>query len=81
MLRDLSHEEYLIKYNKFPKTKYLLQVNGKPFYEFTTTSRGEDESVSILKQKIKEMNYISVKYYKIISEKNGEKKLLYSGKI
>jgi len=81
MLKDLSHEEYLIQYNKFPKTKYILYIANASHYEFVTTSRSEEECVTILKNKTIGLTYMSNRYYKIFSEKNGEKKLLSSGKI
>lgn len=81
MLKDLSHEEYLIKFNRFPKTKYSLYIANAVYYEFVTTSRSEEDCVDILEKKTNKLNYMSNRYYKIFSEKNGEKKLLRSGKI
>lgn len=80
MLHDISHEEYLIKYNKFPKTKYSIMVDGKPFYEFTTTSKGEEECVEIMKEMISPLVYVNKKTYTAYSISEGNKKLLFKGR-
>ena len=80
MLKDLSHEEYLVKYNKFPKTKYSLYLDGKIYYEFTTTSRGENECISILKEMTSPLVYVNKKTYTIFSTVNGEKRLIFKGR-
>lgn len=81
MLKDLSHEEYLIKYNKFPKTKYSLITNNHAPYSFTTTSKSEEEAIIELKKIANFKKYMNDMYYKIYSERDGEKKLLAKGKV
>jgi|GEM_PF-4668910 hypothetical protein len=81
MLNDISYEEYLIKYNKFPKTKYLLLTNNTASYSFVTTSKSEEEAIIELKKIAGSRKYMNDMYYKIYSERDGEKKLLAKGKV
>jgi len=81
MLKDLSHEEYLMKYNKFPKTKYSLVTSNTASYSFTTTSKSEEEAIIELKKIAGSRKYINDMYYKIYSERDGKKNLLAKGKI
>ena len=81
MLNDIGHEEYLIRYNKYPKTKYSLLTNNTISYSFVTTSKSEEEAIVELKKIADSKKYMNDMYYKIYSEKNNEKKLLCKGKI
>lgn len=81
MLVDLNFEDYYIKYNKFPKTKYSLYINSVIKYAFTSTSKSEEECLEILESKAKSFNFMDDFSYKIYSERDGVKTLLGKGRI
>lgn len=80
MLKDISHEEYLMRFNKFPKTKYTIYLNCTIFYEFTTTSRSEEECIEIMKKMISPLVYVNKKSYSAYAVSEGNKKLLFRGR-
>lgn len=80
MLSNIGHEEYLMKFNKFPKTKYVLYINNSPYYQFVTTSKSEEECINILKEMVDNISYATRAGYKVFSIVNGIKNELFKGK-
>jgi hypothetical protein len=80
MLSQISHEEYLTKFNRYPKTKYSVFLNCTVHYEFTTTSRPEEECLKILKEITDSLVYANKLTYTVFAKTNGEKRILYKGR-
>lgn len=80
MLSEISHEEYLTKFNKYPKTKYSVYVNRSTYYQFVTTSKSEEECIKILKEITDNLIYGQKITYEVYASRNGEKRTLYKGR-
>ena len=85
-LKQFNFDEYkdydYSKFGKYPKTKYSLLVFREVRYSFVTTCRSERESLEILSDMASVICTVSPgSYYKIISECDGIKKKLKTGKV
>jgi hypothetical protein len=80
MLLEIDYEEYLMRFNKFPKTKYTILLNSEIYYQFVTTSRSEEECIGILKKMTDGFVYAQKVSYTVFATTNGVKRVLYKGR-
>lgn len=80
MLKELNYENYFANFNKYPKTKYSVFLHNAIHYEFTTTSRPEEECLKILKEITDPLVYANKLSYTVFATTNGEKRVLYKGR-
>ena len=78
---DLERLQYIMDIDREKKTKYVLSTKSEYIYSFVTTKLNDEESIKILKERVECGARKSSLHYYINKIKNGEKTLIYEGRV
>ena len=78
---DEKRLNYIMDMDKNKRTKYILSTKSEYIYSFVTNKLNDEESIMILKEKVELMARKSSLHYYINKIKNGEKELIYEGRV
>lgn len=71
----------LMEFGKYKKAKYTLTINRYKTYSFVTTTKDEDECISLLLQKIEGIKYANSSRYEIFKKVDGVETVIKQGKV
>jgi hypothetical protein len=77
---SITNECYNYNFGKYPKAKYTLFLNNKPYYYFTTTIRDEEYCMDVMDKLISGMSFNDKKYYRVVKKTSEREKVLACGK-